>query len=108
MRFPTLSFDFFTDLTLVLDFDLVTVADAVDGCCCASGCCCAIADLLLAATGSVPVFAAVFDLVVVSGVGEGDAGIAGVDFFFFPFFTGEEVVDRSELDWELDDRESEV
>ncbi len=63
--------------------------------------------MLLAATGSVPVFAAVLGLVVVSGVGEEGAGIAGVDFFFFPFFTGEEVVDRSELDCELDDCDSE-
>ncbi len=98
MRFPTCSFAFFPDFLLVFDLDLVTAAG---GCCCASGCCCAIADLLFVATGSVPAFLAVFDLVVVGGVGDGEAGIAGVDAgisFFFLCFEGEEVVDRSELD----------
>ncbi len=102
VRFPTVSFDFFPDLTLVFDLDFDTAAG---GCCCTSGCCCAIADLLLVATGSFPVLAAVLDLVVVSGVGEDGAGTAGVDAgcVFFPVLTGEEVVDRSELDCELDD-----
>ena len=80
---------------------------AAGGCCCVSDCCCAIADLLLLATGSFPAFAAVFDLVAVSGTGEVDPGTAGFDTgcVFFPDLTGEEVVDKSELDWELDDSE---
>ncbi len=61
--------------------------------------------MLLAATGSFPGLAAVFDLVVGSGTGEVDAGTAAFDTgcVFFPDLTGEEVVDRSELDCELDD-----
>ena len=106
MRFPPVSFDFFPDLVPVLDFDFDTVT-AAGGCCCTSGCWCAIADLLLVATGSFPALAAVFDLVAVSGVGEAGAGTAAFDTgcVFFPDLTGEEVVDRSELDWELDDSE---
>ncbi len=75
--FPTMHF--FPPFALVLDLDFVAAsgfclpgvfATAADGCCCVSGCCCAIADLLFVATGSVPVLAAVFDLVAVSGIGD--------------------------------------
>ena len=59
--------------------------------------------MLFVATGSVPVLAVVFDFVVVSGAGEEGAGTAGFDAacVFFTDLTGEEVVDRSELDCEL-------